>query len=376
MTMMKIVIPLLMTICAFPPAGRAELRPLPRVPDVETLSIGFNGETLKCFVLLIDCRTDREKTADSLRGQPAGPSLVFFQGHAQRPDDAYGFTSRLARMSRSGIVVIPVCDTPCGSDPGWHGDTGKDVVLMEMVRIALAREGLSVEEFKPITDMPVFINDPCPVTREGEAGTRLVSIGWSHGGILARRFAHAYPASVCSLGQVCPAGYEQWGPWELTGRFSLESLRIFARMGNAHAAEALGSAWGFTKGFTGDLFRSIPGALIGLNPGKAGRVFRDIHDCCTYCDSASYKASHLDRIAVLFAAGDSCMDPVRQLGIRDLSRMTSDDLLRFHRTFFGDVIEPERLSLKILPGTHMAPVSHAGLYAETLLAELGELAEY
>lgn len=70
------------------------------------------------------------------------------------------------------------------------------------------------------------------------------------------------------------------------------------------------------------------------------------------------------------------MDPVRQLGIRDLSRMTSDDLLRFHRTFFGDVTEPERLSLKILPGTHMAPVSHAGLYAETLLAELGELAEY
>jgi hypothetical protein len=47
---------------------------------------------------------------------------------------------------------------------------------MEMVRIALARKGLSVEEFKPITDMPVFVNDPCPVTREGEAGTRLVSI--------------------------------------------------------------------------------------------------------------------------------------------------------------------------------------------------------
>lgn len=373
--MMKIVVPLLMTVCAFPSTGRAEQRCLPRMPAVETLCIGFNDETIKGYVLFIDSRTNPEKTTDVLRGHPAGPVLVFFQGHAQRPDDAYEFTSRLALMCRSGIVVVPVCDTPYGSDPGLHGDKGKDVVLMEMVRFILARQGLSVEGFVPMAGMPATIQDTHPVLEKDAASTRLVSVGWSHGGVLARRFAHAYPASVCSLGQVCPAGYEHWTPWGLTGRFASESLRIFAKMGNGHAAEALRSAWGFTRGFTGDFFRSVPGALVDLHPGRAGRIFKDIHDCCTYCDSASFRASHLDRIVVLFGAEDSCMDPVRQLGISDATRVTPEDLLRFRQNFFADVAEPGRLSLKILPGTHLAPVSHAGLYAGTLLADLGELGE-
>jgi len=159
---------------------------------VETLSIGFNDEIIKGFCLLIDARSGEEKTADTLRGHPAGPVIVFFQGHAQRPDDAYEFTSRIALLSRSGMVIIPVCDTPYGAKSSFHGDKGKDVILMEMVRFVLAREGMNVRGFVPVTSMPVAVNGLNLAPENDDKGARIVSIGWSHGGILARRFAHAY----------------------------------------------------------------------------------------------------------------------------------------------------------------------------------------
>lgn len=374
MTMMKIVIPLLMTMCVFPSAGRAWQRSLPARPEVETLGIRFNGETIKGFVLLIDSRTDREKKADTLRGHPAGPVIVFFPGHAQRPDDAYEFTGGLSILCRSGMVIVPVCDTPYGNAPGLHGDAGKDSVLMEMVRFVLVREGFSVEGYSPVTALPVSVNGAQLPAGKDAKSVRVIVAGWSHGAILARRFAHAYPASVCSLGQVCPAGYERWGPWGMTGRFASESLRICAKMGKGNAGKAWGSAWGFTRGFTGDFIRSVPSAMFDLNPGKAGRIFRDIRDCSAYCDSTSLSAFHLERIAVIFGADDTLMDPARQLGIGNGSRVDPEDLLRFRQTFFRDVRDPSRISLKILPGTHLAPVSHAGLYAEALLTDLGELA--
>ncbi len=363
-----------MTLCAFPSEATAEQRTLPAAPDVETLCINFNDEDIKGYVLLIDARTAQEKATDARQGHPAGPILVFFQGHAQRPDDAYEFTSNLAGLCRSGIVVVPVCDTPYGSDPLLYGDSGKDVILMDMVRFVLGRQGISVKDFTPISSKPVTVNGTKGDAGKDAAGTELVPIGWSHGGILARRFSHAYPGSVHSLGQVCPAGYEHWGPWGLTGRFALESLRIFARMGNGHAGQMMRSSWGFTKGFTGDFLRSLPGALIELHPAKAGRVFRDIRECSAYCDSSTFKVSHLDRAAVIFGADDSCMDPARQLGIEDTSRVTPDEELRFRQTFFADLPGTARLSLKILPGTHLAPVTHYELYARTLLADLSELA--
>lgn len=370
---MNVMIPLLITICALPAAGYGGQRVLPVKPEIESLDIRFNNETIKGFVLRIDTRTERERASDALRGRPAGPVMVFFQGHAQRPDDAYEFTSRLALTCRSGIVIVPVCDTPYGGDPGLRGDNGKDIVLMEMVRFVLARQGVSVTGYTPMSGMRAVVQGEGRGGGTTEASARLTPVGWSHGAILARRFAHAYPASVCALGQVCPAGYERWGSWGLTGRFALESLRIFKKMGNGHAAGALKSAWGFTRGFAGDFARSLPDAVLELNPAKAGRVLVDVRDCCTYCDSASFRAAHLERIAVIFGADDTCMDPARQLGIRDISNVTPEELSRFRKTFFADVTEPKRLSLKILPGTHMAPVSHAGIYVRTLLKDLGEV---
>jgi hypothetical protein len=375
MHMMKVIQSIILTACTVPASGNASERSVPPKAEVETLSLVFNDETIKGFCLLIDARSGEEKTADSLRGYPAGPVIVFFQGHAQRPDDAYEFTSRLALLSRSGVVIIPVCDTPYGAKSAFHGDRGKDVILMEMVRFMLARKGMCVWGFVPASTMPVTVNRVNIAPQNDNIGTRIAAVGWSHGGVLARRFAHAYPESVRSLGQVCPAGYEHWGPWGITGRFALESVRISTRM-SGHAAQTFRSAWGFTKGFIGDFFRSITAASADLHPAKLLRIFKDIRDCSSYCDSTAYAASHLEHIAVIFGRDDSCMSIRRQLGINDPDNITEDDLKRLRETFFSDIKDnPGRLALRVLPGTHLAPVIFHELYSRTVLADLGELAE-
>jgi hypothetical protein len=374
MHMMKVILPIFLAACTVPASGNASERSVPSSAEVETISVGFNDETIKGFCLFIDARSGEEKATDVERGYPAGPVIVFFQGHAQRPDDAYEFTSRLALLSRSGMVIIPVCDTPYGAESSFHGDKGKEVILMEMVRFMLARECMSVRGFVPVTSMPVAVNGLNMAPEDDNTGTQIVSIGWSHGGILARRFAHAYPSSVCSLGQVCPAGYEHWGPWGLTGRFALESVRITMKM-SGHTRQTFGVAWGFTKGFTGDFFRSITAAAVNLHPGKLLRIFKDIRDCSIYCDSTTFAVHHLEHIAVIFGRDDSCMSPQRQLGIKDPDNVTEDDLKRFSRTFYSDIKDiPGCLTLRVLPGTHLAPAIYNELYSKTILADLGELA--
>lgn len=377
MHMMKMIIPILITACAAPVVCDVSSRSVPvHPPHVESFSIGFNDETIRGFCLLIDARTPEEKTRDMARGSPAGPVIVFFHGHAQRPDVAYEFTSKLALLSRSGMVVIPVCDTPYGINPSRHGDSGKDVILMEMVRFVLAREGIAISGYSPICDTSVTINGVRLAAEKDISGTRLVLVGWSHGGILARRFAHAYPGAVGWLGQVCPAGYEHWGAWKLTGRFAGESARISINIFKGQAAETLRSGWGFTKGFMGDFLRSIPSAAMCLDVGKMRRVGKDIKDCTLYCDSSQFSAAHLERIVVIFGRDDTCMDPQQQLGIKDPDSVWQDDLNRFKETFFADVPVRERITLRILKGTHLAPVIHNDLYAKTLLADLGQIQEH
>jgi len=373
--MMKVIFPIFLAACTVPLACSGSTRSVPSRPEVETLHVSFNDETIKGFFVFIDARSQEEKAADKERGHPAGPVIVFFQGHAQRPDDAYEFTSRLALLSRSGMVIIPVCDTPYGVDPSLHGDRGKDVILMEMVRFVLAREGITVRGFAPRSDMQVSICGMTKTPGQEILDTELISIGWSHGGILARRFSHAYQTSVCSMGQVCPAGYEHWGPWGITGRFAGESLRIATKMGNGHAGQTLRSAWGFTKGVAGDFFRSIPDAMVDLHPKKLLRIFKDIRDCSRYCDSSSFKARNLKHIAVIFGHDDSCMNPYRQLGIKDPANITPEDILRFKSTFYSDMEgSPGCLTLRVLPGTHLAPVIYSDLYVKTILADLDEMA--
>jgi pimeloyl-ACP methyl ester carboxylesterase len=373
MYMTKVFLIILAGVCLSPVVCSAARRSLPSLVRVESLSVGFNEETIRAFCLFLDARSSEEREADARRGSPAGPVIVFFQGHAQRPDDAYGFTSKLALLSKSGMVIIPVCDTPFGTDPSLHGDNGKDVILMEIVRFVLAREGIAVSGYTPRSDARVTVDSVHPVNEDNTQGTKLASVGWSHGGILARRFAHAYPGSVCWLGQVCPAGYEHWGPWRLTGRFAKESIEITSRIFSGHAADALRSGWGFTKGFTGDFFRSVLAAVVDRDAGKVGRVFKDIKDCTLYCDSSRFKANQLQHIAVIFGKEDSCMNQWRQFEIKDPDAIKKDELKRFQEKFFSDMSDAEGgITLRILPGSHLAPVLYSDLYVKTLLTGLGQ----
>jgi hypothetical protein len=353
----------------------AAFRTLPSRPEVESFSVRFNGEQIMGFGAVIDARTSGEKDADEKRGAPAGPVIVFFQGHAQRPDDAFDFTSRLAVLCRSGMVIVPVCDTPCGADPGLHGDTGKDVILMEMVRFMLARKGISISGHAPGSGRTASISGMHPEAEQGME-THLATVGWSHGGILARRFAHAYPGSIRWLGQVCPAGYGKWGALRLAGRFAGESMRISRSAFPDNTSKVLRSGWGFAKGFFGDLCRSVSAAVHDRDIRKAGRVVKDIEDCTLYCDSSEFRAAHLHRIAVLFGREDSCMDQWRQLAIKDPEHIDKEELKRFQEVFFSDTAGSGTFpELRVMPGNHLAPVIHSELYAETLLSILDQMTE-
>lgn len=370
------ILGLMFLAIAAPSWGFAAGRTIPSDSSTQALKIDFNQERLDAYCLVLDSRDVVEVREDEKAGCLKGPVTVFFQGHAQRPSDAYPFTSKLALQSKSGIVVIPVCDTPYGVDERWRGDAGKEVILMEIVRWSLALRGIGVKDYSPLNSHDaVRINDGYADDARCRIQTSLVAVGWSHGGILARRFAHSYPESVVSLGQVCPAGYEKMTPSRLTGRFAMESLRISKLTATGHACDTLKSAWGFTKGFVGDFSRSIPSAILYAHPEKICRTARDIRDCSIYCDSSNLGLPHLERIAVIFGADDSCMSAERIVGTHDPKSLSPEILAAFRGKYFADSLPSgENLSLRILPGSHLAPVSHSDIYAKTLLEDLGQLA--
>ncbi len=372
---MKISFLAVLALMAAMPVSAGERSLAPR-PDTQALKLGFNGEVLRAWYLLLDARGPAEREDDLKEGRLKGPVIVFFQGHAQRPSDAYPFTSKLALGCRSGIVVVPVSDTPYGEDERWRGDRGKEAVLMEVVRHALQVRGIRVAGYSPLCAGEVgaaVIEDDRSAGRDGHpVPADLAAVGWSHGGILARRFAHAYPGSVVSLGQVCPAGFERRGPLVLTGRFLLESMRISTR-GTGHTGDKLRSAWGFTRGFVGDFARSVFDAAVHVHPAKLCRTGRDIGDCSLYCGSGSFGVAHVRRVAVLFGADDSCMSPERVLAQDPARGLPDGAVSRFWERHYPDALRAGAdLSLEVLPGTHLAPVTHSDLYVDTLLGHLGE----
>jgi pimeloyl-ACP methyl ester carboxylesterase len=366
---------LLIASLALPGAPADIPRPAPALPACTKTRVFFNGESLHAVYLVIDARTAGEREDDRSAGRLKGPVVVFFQGHGQRPPDAYQFTSLVARLSTSGVVVVPVCDTPYGTDKAWRGDDGKDVVLMEVVRHALASLGVSVRGYAPRQAVPVLV-DGSPVDDAScPADAGLLVLGWSHGGILARRFAHAYPESVSALGQVCPAGYERMSPAKLVARFTYESLRIARITAGTNTMDTFRSGMGLMKGLTGDTLRSFADAVVSGSPSVTMRAARDIKDCALYCDSTILGSGHLARISVAFGEGDTCMSPVRILGIRQRTDLTEDMAAGFWKKYYSDAAAGQAsLRLNVLPGTHLAPVTHSELYARTILGDLGELA--
>ncbi|HDP25829.1 MAG TPA: hypothetical protein ENN34_10355 [Deltaproteobacteria bacterium] len=368
---MKILPCLLIGMLFTPGVPGAAQRSIPAKPPTFTMKIHFNGEVLRGSYLFIDARTQEEKLADRARRKLSSEVIVFFHGHAQRPGDAYGFTSRLALLSRSGIVIVPVSDTPYGDDPSWHGDTGKEFILMEMVRYVLEGEGICIEGYRALSDLPLRLDKVQPRKKPQGVGAKIAVLGWSHGAILARRFAHAYPASVSSLAQVCPAGYERWDSEILVKRFSNECLSISKFSLNGHLRKTLQSGWGFTRGIVGDFIRSIASAVVYSHPEKAKRVWKDIDDCSLFTDSTVFSARHLRAIVVIFARQDSCMDIARNIPLKDPNQISGEETKLFWETYYHDVSQEEsRCVFRILPGNHLAPIVSSDLYASTVLEGL------
>jgi len=365
---------LVASLCLVPSSlWSAEERLIPEKPKTRCLTVSFNGETISAYYLLIDARTTEEQAADRARGALNGSVLVFFQGHGQRPGDAYKFTSKLAAGSASGIVVVPVVDTPYGKDAAWRGDRGKDVVLMAMVRHVLAGLDLTVEGFEPLTDMPVAVDGKDPSAVEKTIPVKLAAVGWSHGGIVARRMAHAYPEAFIGLGQVCPAGYKHWPcSGALMGRFGWEALHISTLVFRGHALDAMGCGWGVTRGITGDFCRSVPKAALDLQPSKLGRSWRDIRDCCLYCDDANLPLTSIRSIIVIFGRDDFCMRPA-DYGLTGPDTVSDEDAAKFWQTYYpGAQASGARLDVRILPGMHVGPVTESEAYARMVLAGMDE----
>ena len=372
--MRKFILGVVMSLALLPETGFAYQRVLPPESEVNKLEVTFNSETINAYYLMIDSRIKEEKEADKVRGELGGTAIVFFQGHGQRPKDGYNFTELLGIQSKSGIIIVPVCDTPYGKDPAWRGDKGKLVVLMAMVRYLLNECGVSVDGDKQLTDMEIKINGKPVISNPDNIKVKLCAVGWSHGGILAREFAHNYPDAVTGLSTICAAGYKKWCcTCQLLARFSWEGLHIGTLTFSKYASEALGAAWGLTCGVTGDAARSIPDSISSCQPSKLGRSCRDIQDCTRYLDDTNTAVPDVKNIVVIFGRSDTCMDP-KDYGIKDLDNPSANDVEKFWKTYYpANVANGSKLTFKILPGMHVGPVTHSDSYAEAVLEGLDQI---
>ena len=381
---LKSILPVILTLVFLSTAFAAQ-RSVPEDPDTHCLKLTFNGETIRGDYLLIDARTSEQKTRNLKEGKLDGSVIVFFHGHAQRPDDGYNFSSQLALKSKSGVVIIPVCDTPFGKNPAWRGDNGKDVLLMAMVRHVLHGLHIKVDGFRSITTAEVLVNGEqkeSPADSEPQMiPARISAIGWSHGSLLARRFASNYQDAVIDLAQVSPAGYLEWGNSScyasscLMASFMWESMRISTESFKGYAGAVFESGFGVVKGMTGDTARSCSSCLDGnLTLFKLFRNFRDTRDCTVYGNDTNFPVPHLKHLSVVFSANDSLFDPEDILGrgmdVRP-DKSTNDS---FWKTFYpAAAANGTRLHLDILPGKHIGPICYPEQYANNVLRHINQL---
>lgn len=360
-------------------------RDIPDRPDIQSVNIRFNGENIRGFYLLLDFRTEAEQQRDLEEGETAGDVIIFLHGHAQRPGDAYSLTSKLAHRSKSGIVIIPVCDTPYGKDKKWRGDRGKEVVLMEISRFALKGLNIGIKGYRPITKKNVEItprraDEPCgdePVYVFSKAAF----MGWSHGALLSRRLAHSYPDAANSLVQMAPAGYAEWGRNSctrtacLSGSFFIEGLRIGKGIFRGEAGNIFDSSTGIIRGVTGDTMRSCSSCLWGnFHPLKPFRAKRDIAETATYATNDNFPLENIDYITVIFAEKDGLFRADRLGGIEDRKEPTMEEEEAFFEKYYTSSIRPETyLNLKVLPGTHIGPSVYSDEYSRTALESINQI---
>jgi hypothetical protein len=347
---------------------------VPPKPESRKLTVTFNGEKLNAYTMMFDSRSAQQKLKDKTLSKLGGDAIIFFQGHGQRPKDCYKFTEALGMQSLSGIVVIPVCDTPYGKDPAWRGDKGKMAVLMAVTRYLLNEQGISVDGYAPITDMEILVDGKPIIKKPDNIRTKLCSVGWSHGGILAREFAHYYPGAVEGLSTVCSAGYKKWsGTCHLMARFSWEGMRIGTLTFSRYAGDALGAGWGITCGITGDAARSVTDSISSCQASKLGRSCRNINDCTSYLDDTNAKVDTVKNIVVIFGRNDTCMD-AKEYGIKNLDKPEVMEITGFWKTYYPSNVENgSGLSFWILPGTHIGPITNFDAYAEAVLVGLKQI---
>jgi len=384
---MKIAIVIAMaaslTVSAYADSGAMERTEPVRIEDA-ALAVRFNGDYVKSYYRLFDARSAAERERDTRERRLAGSLAIFFHGHARRPDDADQFMTEFARRSKSGIIVAVVCDTPYGGDPAWRGDTGKEVVLMETVRHALVRRGMSIHSYVPISGRMLTINGhPAPGAADEKAiPVSLLAVGYSHGGILARRIASKYPSSVSGLAHISPAGYVKWGDNSLYSasclavNFTWESLRIGAGYFTGKGGHINRAAWGVTRGFTGDCLRSYGSCLMGdLNPMRTTRVLYDIRDCTDYLDDTSAPVPRIGSITVIFGEDDTLFQ-YRNMGISNPGNITRAEADRFWEKYYqASAKNGARRTLRVLPGNHIGLQLHHRSYVDTILRGSAELRE-
>lgn len=381
-SMYRLFSALLCLLVILPAAGASEARVKPDKFDVQRVKIRFNDDYIGGDVLVIDTRTAAEKKRDSEARSLQGSVILFIQGHMQQPDDGLGFSTDLAMMSRSGIVVIPIMDTPYGRDKKWRGDRAKDVLLMELAQYALLQKDIHLEGYRRITEKKVAISPFKKFKPASERTAAKVSVvGYSHGGIISRRLAHIYTDTIINLGQVCPAGYEKWGGRSFVGpvvgttNFIGEGIQLgFKGIFRGNASHVFDAGCGFATGCTYDTFQSVPSCIYGnFHMVKPFRWFRNGKDCMLYQTDKNFPVNSLQNITIIFGQEDTMFE-LDNMGVKDIKNPTLKEKEAFWQKYYpGNVMKGSGLRLESYPGTHIGPYVHHKLYAKTILEGFKEL---
>jgi hypothetical protein len=380
----KIILIVFIMFIFLPNLLHANQREIHQKPDVLKWKIQFNQEKLSSYSVLYDVRTPEEKRQHLAQGRVNGNVILLIHGQQQRPQIAYEFVSKLALNSKSGIVVVPVVDTPFGKESDWRGDAGKIVILMEMTRRLLAPDGIRLEGYQKITEQPVIIDNQeareCNIDRYLPISSQLTIMGWSHGGLLARRIASAYPNTIIGLAQITPAGYINWGITRvdktscLLSYFFVECGNIAKGLFTGDFFKVIEATWGLSSGTIGDALRSSSTCLTShFHILKPFRPIRDMRDCTVLANHSVAPVSHLRHIVVMFGASDFVFHPTNACLPRDSSDITDKHRNTFWKTYFTNT-DPNytRRIVTILPGNHIGPMAYPDIYMRTALIETGQ----
>jgi len=207
-------------------------------------------------------------------------------------------------------------------------------------------------------------------------------MGWSHGGGLARRLAHAHPGVTTDLAQMCSLGFENWGnrtcigPACLLSNFTSEVGCISLGIFRGEAGRIFDAGTGISKGMFGDTFRSCGSCFSGnFHCLKPIRGYYDLQDATYILEDSDFPVPHLEHIVVLFGRYDSVCE-WRNAGLCNPDKLTEEEIEAFGMRYFpGAVAAGAKLTVKVMPGNHLSPSVYAEEYVETVLKGTGQLAE-